>query len=398
MKNKLAILALAGSAAFATTSQAQGLLGIGAVDEDFESGLPFTTTLSTNFGYDSNATARSDNEEDATYVRSGLGVNWAGGDQRTNLSVGASVSALYYFDGLESVDDEVFYNARVTLGGRHAVNRRLTVGNSFYATYEIEPDHAIGASSSRRTDQYLYGYNSAFLSYAWSRRVSTIGRYTVSGVKYDDSAVGAFEDRLTHTISLEGRYLLNRLTTLVGEYRFSLTNYDSNFRDYTSHYILAGVDHMFSRNLRGTVRAGAQIRDSDFSGSNSQPYAEVALRYQAAKHTHLHWINRLGNEDSELRDHARRLTFRSSLSASQSFSERLRGNAGLTYVHNNFEQGGSISDVEEDLVALSLGMSYRLMSNIDLNAGYYFTTISSDNAFREYDRHRVSLGASITWD
>jgi len=398
MKNKLAILAFVGSAAFATTSQAQGLLGIGAVDEDFESGLPFRTTLSTSFGYDSNATARSENEEDATYVRSGLGVTWSTGDQRTNVVVGASVSALYYFDGLEDVDDDVLYNARVTLNGRHAVNRRLTIGNNFYASYEVEPDHAIGASASRRTDHYFYGYNSAWLSYAWSRRVSTIARYTASGVFYDESDVGNVEDRLTHTISLEGRYLLNRLTTLVGEYRFSLTNYDSNVRDYNSHYILAGGDHMFSRNLRGTLRAGVQIRDSDFSGTNTQPYAEVALRYQAAKHTHLHWINRIGNEDSELRDHARRLTYRSSLSASQAFSERLRGNAGVTYVHNNFEQGGDISDVDEDLIALSLGVSYRLMSNIDLNAGYHYTTISSDNSFREYDRHRVSLGASITFD
>jgi len=398
MKNKFAILAIVGSAAFATTSQAQGLMGIGAVDEDFDSGLPFTTTLTADFGWDSNANASSQEAEESAYTRAGIDARWVGGNRRTNVTLGASFSAIYYFDGIEGADEDVFYNGRVSLNARHNVNRRLTVGNNAYVSYEIEPDYAIGESASRRTDNYLYGYNSAWASYAWNRRFSTIARYTVNGVKYDESDVGLSEDRFTQTVSLEGRYLLNRLTTLVGEYRFSDSNYESIARDYQSHYVLGGFDHNFSRELVGTVRAGAQIRDSEAYGSDTEPYAEVALRYATGKHSSLHWINRYGNEDSELLDFQKRVSYRSSLSYNQEFSQRLRGNAGVTYVHNDFSYGeGGGRDITEDLVALSLGLSYRILSNVDLTAGYYFTTVSSDEAFREYDRHRVSLGLSTTF-
>ena len=59
--------------------------------------------------------------------------------------------------------------------------------------------------------------------------------------------------------------------------------------------------------------------------------------------------------------------------------------------------GSLINNTSEDLISLSLGVSYSLMANVDVNASYYFTTVSADDAFREYDRHRVSLGLSTTF-
>ena len=398
MKNKLALLALAGSAAFATSAQAQGLVGIGAMDEDFESGLPFTTTISADFGYDDNPTPGSGVDDETAYTRAGIDVRYIGGDRRTNATLGASFSTLYYFDGLDGADEDVFYNGRVSLDLRHQASRRLTVGNNAYVSYEIEPDYAIGESTSRRSDQYLYLYNSAWASYAWNRRFSTIGRYTVSGVKYDDSIVGDSEDRITQTASLEGRYLLTRLTTLVGEYRFQYTNYDGNDRDYLSNFLLVGFDHTFSRDLRGTVRVGAEIRDSDVSGTDTVPYAEFALRHAASRTSSFHWVTRIGYEDSELSDFEKRYSYRSSLSYQKQISQRLNANAGISYVHTSFEdsQFGN-SDSDEDLVALSVGMSYRIFSNVDLNAGYHYTTITSDEDFREYERNRFTLGLSTTF-
>ena len=392
-------MAIVGSAAFATTSQAQGLLGIGAVDEDFESGLPFTTTLSLDFGWDSNANTSSVAEESSAYTRAGIGVRWVNGTRRTNFTLGGSFSTLYYFDGLESADDNPLYNGRVSLDVRHTVNRRMTLGNNFYLSYETDPDFAIGASTSRRTDNYLYGYNSTWMSYAWSRRFSTVTRFTITGIQYDEDIVGRSEDRLTMTFSQEARYLLNRLTTLVGEYRLSHSDYDDINRGYLAHYILGGFDHTFSRNTTATLRLGAEIRDSDVYGSDTKPYGEFAIRYRHTEHSSFHWITRIGNEDSELTNYQRRFSYRSSLSYNQQFTDRLVGRAGVTYLHNDFDTPtiAESPDNDEDLISLNVGLSYRIMSNIDLNAGYYFTTISSDNRFREYDRHRVSLGVSTTF-
>lgn len=389
---------MAGSAALAANSQAQGLVGIGAVDEDFESGVPFSATVSADFGWDSNANASSVDAEESAYTRAGIDARWLGGDRRTNLTLGGSFSAIYYFDDVRGADDDVFYNARLTADFRHQVNRRMMIGNNFYLTYEIEPDYTVGESGSRRTDQYLYGYNSTWLSYAWTRRFSTVTRYTLDGITYDKSIVGRSEDRLVQTFSQEGRYLLNALTTLVGEYRFAYANYDSINRDYTSNYLLAGFDHSFSRDLTGTLRAGAQIRDSDAYGSKTTPYGEFGLRYRTGKYSNLHWATRIGEEDAELTTYEERYSYRTSLSYNQEFTQHLRGNAGVTYVHNDFQKGiFGQGDYNEDIFAISLGLSYRITSNVDLNANYHFSTIASDDEFREYDRHRVSLGVSASF-
>ncbi len=379
-------------------SSAQGLLSIGQFggSDDFESRLPFTTTIGVDFGWDSNPTNAPSDESDSSYTRVGINTAYANGSRTTNFRLNAGFSTIYYFDEPPGLGDDTFYTARVGFDVHHRVNRRLTVGDSFYISYEIEPDNAIGTSASRRLDQYLYGYNSLWASYAWSRRVSTVGRYTIYGIDYDDFDA---EDRLTHTISGELRYVLNRLTTLVGEYRYAITDYETADYDHDSHYFLVGADHQLSPDLRGTWRVGAEYRQYDSgTGDEWRPYLETSLRYALAERTSLVWFNRLGYEDSELSfaSSETRFTFRSSLSVQHQITKRLRTHGGISYTHDEYE-GGVIGDVSEDAISLSLGIGYRIWTNWDLNAGYHFTYHNSDTDFREYDRHRISAGLSVTF-
>ena len=287
MKKKFTLFALA-SLGFVTASSGQGLLSIGSFggEDDFESRLPFTTTIGVDVGWDSNPTNAPDGaESDSAYIRGGINSAYANGSRTTNFSINAGISSIYYFDKPIGQDEDVFYTARVGMNLHHRVNRRLTIGDNFYLSYEIEPDNAIGTSASRRLDQYLYGYNSLWASYAWTRRFSTVGRYTISAIDYDDFDS---EDRFTHTISGELRYVLNRLTTLVGEYRYAITDYDVADRDYDSHYFLVGADHRLSPDLRATWRAGAEYRKYDVDrGDNWRPYFETSLRYALADRTSL---------------------------------------------------------------------------------------------------------------
>ena len=390
---------LAASLAITVGAQAQGLLSIGQTGgvDDFESRLPFTTTIGVDFGWDSNIHNLPDDiEQDSAYVRGGINTAWANGSRTTNMSLNAGFSTIYYFDQPFEESDDTYYSARLGFNIHHRVNRRLTIGNNFYLSYEIEPDNAIGASASRRLDQYLYGYNSTWLSYAWTRRFSTVTRYTLTGIDYED--YGA-EDRVTHTFSQELRYVLNRLTTLVGEYRYANTDYDSSNFDYDSHYALAGVDYVFSDDLRGTLRGGAEHRNFDAGDDDWKPYLETSLRYAATKRTNLVWFNRIGYSDSELTiggPGTNNFSYQSSLSAQHQFTERLRGHAGITYVYDDYSDG-AFGDLSEDSVSLSLGVGYRIFSNIDLNAGYQFTWHDSDDPAREYDRHILSAGMSVTF-
>ncbi len=396
---KLSLAAAIQISAVAVVGAQGGLLSIGSPgDADFDTRLPFAATVAVDFGWDSNPGSRpSDTEEDSAYMRGGVNVAYAGGSRVTHIDLNAGFSTLYYFDKVSEQEDDVLYGAKIGTNVRHRVNRRLTLGNNLYFAYEVEPDYVIGASASRRLDQYIYGYNSAWASYAWSRRFSTVSRYTISGIQYENDGFAASEDRITQTLSQELRYVYNRLTTLVGEARFTMTEYDTAIHDHNAIHLLAGVDHAFSERTLGTIRVGAEYRDYDDGRENWSPFFESSLTYRLAKHTNLALYNRIGYEDSELAGDTfnERYTYRSALSLNHQFSERVRGNANLTYVHNDFES--TTFDIQEDLLSINFGVGVRVLRNIDWNANMSYTILESDEALREFDRWRLSSGLSITF-
>lgn len=396
MKIKTTAAALTASVLSLGGASAQGLLSIGA-DDDFDSGLPFTVTLGLSAGYDNNVNLANDSgaEEDSSYITGGVAIGYGMEDRTTKLRLGAEYSVTHYFD-VESVDD-TYHSGRLRFDISHDVSRRLSIGNNSYVAYEIEPDYDIAASTDRRTDNYLYFYNNTSVAYAWSRRFSTVTNYAINGIFYDEGVIADTEDRLSHTFGHQLRYMLDRTTTLTAEYRFTYTDYDVNDRDNWAHYALVGVDHAFSSQLQGSLRVGAEFRDYSSGGNNTAPYLEGALSYRAAKDTTLRWYNRLGYEDNEVSSYESRYSYRTGLSLSQRLASNLTAVGGVHYAHSEFEDSPIFSDVSEDLVSLSLGLNYQLTTNVMLNANYHFTNVASDNEAREYDRHRVSLGATVTF-
>ena len=91
-----------------------------------------------------------------------------------------------------------------------------------------------------------------------------------------------------------------------------------------------------------------------------------------------------------------RSTFRTALNANHSFSDDLRGKAGLSYHSSDYDRG-VLSELTEYGISLNLGLNYRVMSNTDVNLGYTITHHASDSAFREFDRHRLWAGLSVTF-
>jgi len=379
----------------------QGLLSIGSNVDDFEQeDIPLTWTVSGYVGYDSNINSIDIAEESSVYLQAGIGTQWSGGSRTTRYTLGASASVLYYFDDVTVGDDEnVFYSVRLQGSVVHRASRRLTLSDSFYATYEYEPNQQIGATVSRRTDQYFYLYNNAALSYAWTRRFSTVASWVTSGITYDGDDV---EDRWANRIGLAARYLWTRATTLVGEYRFGITDYETGTADYTSHYLLAGVDHMFNRVTQGSVRVGAEFRDNDNYDSNTSPYIEASLVQLLNEGFSLRWAARYGLEDSELGSFESRTSIRMGVTAQYEFNPRLTGTAGMTYVHSELDDSyvAGVSDGDEDFFGINLGLSYLLYSNVRVYCGYSYGTLDSNidsGISRDFDRHRVFMGVSANF-
>lgn len=387
MNKKLSLISAAVALSAASNASAQGMLSIGPRD-DFETKLPFTLTVGGGIGYDSNPGAVSSNEQDSVYLQGTLGLDYNTGDRRTAYGISLEYSPFYYLDAPEGTD-EFLQSARIGANWRHKASERLAFSDSLYFSYEFQPDYGIGASISRRNSQYLYGYNSFAATYAWTKRFSTVTSHTISGISYDDEAMGG-EDYLSNIIGNEFRYAWSPTTTLALTYRFALTEYDNGFGDYTSHYLLTGLDHSFSPSTTGSFRVGAEIRDRDNGGSSTDPYFEGSLTHHVSKKQSLRAYTRIGFEDSDVRDSTTRYSYRVGASFQQRINTRLAGNVGAHYIHDTFE--GGTSDGDNDTFALSLGLDYNIYRNLNLSTSYSFTTATGDSI--DYDRHILSLGVT----
>ncbi len=380
-----------------SASKGQGLLSIGA-NRDYEEKIPFSVTLASSVGWDSNMNTTATNETESGYWQNGVSATYAAGDKTNHLSVGAHYSNIWYFDPAPGTEDS-YNNARVTLDYVTQISPRLTISDSFYLAYETEPDFLIGASINRRTSQYTYGYNNLAVSYAWARRFSTVTGYTLTGISYDDE-VNSSQDHLEHIFSQQFRYSVSRMTTGTVDYRYKMTDYDNNTdAESTSHYLLAGIDHSFSPLLAGSLRVGAEIRDYDGPISDeTRPYLEGSLNYRAGKNTMIRWYHFLGADDSDYAGFQSSYSYKTGVSMQHQLTERLAGNLALHYLNQQFEDSPyDVPDQTDNTFAGSAGVDYRLWRNIGLNATYWYTNTDSDNEFRTYERHRISLGLTATF-
>lgn len=387
MKRQLCLISAASFAALSASAPAQGLLSLGQRDE-FEKKLPFSVTVGVGAGWDSNVNLSPSDEQESSYISAKIIAEYSTGDRRTSYSVGLTYTPQYYLDAPEGID-EYQNSASLNFAIRHRANQRLTITDNLYFAYEYEPNYQIGASVARRTQPYIYGYNNLNVAYAWTKRFSTVSGYTISGINYDDDAESG-EDFISHLFSQDFRYAFTRQTTGVLTYRYGITEYDNGFGDYTSQYFLAGVDHSFSRRTSGSFRAGAELRDRDNGGEETSPYVEASFSHSIAKQTYVRWYGRYGYEDADIGGFTERTSFRTGLSLQQRFTNRLAGNLGANYIFDQFE-GGS-SEFDDNIIEVSLGLDFNVYKNLVLNTGYSFTTTSSDEANREYDRHILSLG------
>jgi hypothetical protein len=396
MRSKIARLTILGALLLTGSASAQGLLSLQSRN-DFREEQPLAFTVGVSGGYD-NLQYKSDalglENIDSFFIQGGVGAVYADADPRTPWNVGVDFGAIHYLDDSGSRSDDTYYNARLAFNIVHAATKRLKFTDNFYLTYEVEPDYNIGASTALRNSQYLYGYNNFSVAYAWSERFSTTTSYTVDGIQYEDDAISGFEDRLSHLIAQQFSYALTKQTSLVGEYRFRITDYDqASDRDYTSHYALAGVDHAWSERTSGSLRAGVELYQSDRKDETA-PYVETAVNYAVTKKTDARWYTAIGFDGAELGEYESRYSYRTGLTASHRVTERLSLNGGAHYTYSDYDGGGVIPDVTEHQVHASAGLAYRLWEKVNVDANYSYTVLNSDDEFREYDRNRISLGLS----
>jgi len=385
---------------FAMPLRGQGLLGIGRTS-DYKENIPLKFNASVFSGYDRIDYADPSNTDiSSPFVGAGVGFIFARSNRRTEITTSGDFDTLYYFDDGPG-NKKTEYNLRAAFNIQHAVSRRFTIADNFYAAYEIEPDFTIGVANAIPSGQYLYGYNNFAVSYAWSERFATTASYAITGIKYQDDDLAPLEDRLSNIFSLQFSYKLSRRTALTGEYRFETTNY-TNYPgnladpDYTAHYLLVGVDQAWSPTLSASVRVGAEFYDSDRT-QKVAPYLEAALNRALSRHSSLRWYSQLGYNGSQIGAFDSRYSFSTGVVATYQFTERFAGNLGIGYVYSDYSASETVPGAHENQVFASVGMNYRITRKLVVQAGYSFSTISSDISFNDYDRHYTTVGLNASF-
>jgi Putative beta-barrel porin 2 len=394
------------SSTSSTSSAGSAPVPIQQVGTGIFSRLPFKLSLSVHLGYDDNvATSSSGGTQGSGYTNASLDLSYDFGSPRTRLSLGLGVGGSYYWQSFHAgVTGTNNYDLsdHLSLSIAHKATPRLTLSASTYFTYQTEPDFSFAQGLNRRSGNYFLTSDRFSAAYLWTPRFSTETSYNLVALHYDDSIFGQFEDRFENTFGNEFSFAIWATTKLVLDYRLQITSYvhESN-RDSVSHYALAGFDETFNPRLSGSLRAGAQFVDYQQQGSLSSPYFQASLNYVLSKRTSVAWNSQYSIEQADVAGNQARKTFRTGLNGKYDVTPRISASLAAYYARDDYQSvslpAGVIPGFTEESFDLSLALRYSVTRYFGVGAGYGYTEVSSDSAFREYSRNRYWAGFDVTF-
>src|SRR6266568_3494273 len=189
----------------------------------------------------------------------------------------------------------------------------------------------------------------------------------------------------------------NASTSLVGEYRFEIVDYDTAPRDSTIHFALAGLDHRLTEHLMINVLGGESFRSFKDDGDTIDPYLEAKLAYQGSNHS-VNWTTSYGVEQPSTATALGSTTIRSGLNVAYDLTSRINSKAGV-YYHHNENQGpsGTSSAGSQDALQFTLGLKYTINKHFALHVDYEYTAQSSSGGTSGYSRNRYFGGLTYTY-
>src|SRR5262249_44565098 len=125
------------------------------------------------------------------------------------------------------------------------------------------------------------------------------------------------------------------------------------------------------------------------------------LNYIVGQRTSVSWNARYGLEEPDTPGAQSRTTFRTGLHGKFDLTSRVSSTLDLYYTHDDYHTLTTalfpIAPFTEDTFDIGLALRYAITPLVGVQAAYHYTDVTSDNAFREYSRNRVSGGISFTF-
>lgn len=399
MKRKCSLalfsLAVAGSAA------AQGLYYVGS---EAQESIPLKWVIGVSATYDDNVSPGFGAKQDSFGVNPYVGVSFVSITPQTTWDVYARLGLVYYLNAPDGMND-INSQSRMGVNLTHRFSERLRFSSRNFVSYELEPDYSYGYASSRQQGAYFFWQTDNSIGFRWSERFATYTGLRLTGTTYPDATNN---DRLTWEAYNQFRYQLSPQTVLTLDARYSETTGNGGFTNSSDQFLLAGLEHRFSPNTIGIIRAGVQFHEVDGGTNSTSPYVELALNSQVNQQFRVRAFARYGIESSNniqqsptgVAEYQDTQTLRIGVSSDYVISPMLSIFGGIDYIPTSYQRGSllatsaSAADLNEDIINVYLGISAKLNDYLTATATYNYTHSSSDIAGQDYDRNRISIGLS----
>jgi hypothetical protein len=360
---------------------------------------PVVIDVSLNSGYDTNVDNAHNGGQGSGFTSGNIALTYSFGEPRLQIALNAAAGGTYYYSTVSTQNYDINLTGGFSLN--YKASPRLTLASNVLLAYLTEPSFNYGVGLATRNGNYFYTADSFSADYSWTQRFSTRSQYNLAVIKYEDSTVGAFQDRVENTFGNQFRLQLAPTSTLVAEYRFEVINYDvETSLDSTTHFVLAGFDQTFSPQLTATFRGGSEFRSYTNDGTDSGPYFEGNVNYIVGKRTKIIWNSFYGIGEPNVTSPQSRTVFHTGLEGDVNLTARIGTSLTFYYEHsdyNSFISGAvTIPGFTQDTYDFGISLRYAISRMLRLQAGYHHTEVTDDPGLG-YSRESIFGGVNVTF-
>ncbi|MEO6876805.1 MAG: outer membrane beta-barrel protein [Opitutaceae bacterium] len=341
-------------------------------------------TGTASIGYDSNIFAHNGGDGDTIYSASVL----AEYHRRAGL-IAVDGSAEVDFSRFNNYTGESFNNPKFLAA--FTKNTGPTTGKfALGAARESQADAVAGV----RTDSWVYDAD-------LNMTHPVIERYSISGhLGFSDRLYGAntveLSDLQTYTAGADLLYALNTQRSFLAGYQFRRSETSSR-STYNDHSFTAGIEGRIISKLRGSLRAGYEVRNptgSTADGAYRGLTAAGAVSWAAS--SRLTITGELSKDVSVTANDLSVDTTSAGLTMGYVINDRLTftGNVGAG---KNRYLGASAAGRRDDYVTWGAGLKSKLLEHLDASLVYAYDDNHSTLNFSDFTRNTLTFSLSSRW-
>lgn len=372
--------------------------GLGQTEKVGESGRRWNLEAGVYEGYNSNIYTSSTDAVGSWYSQLTLDGQCQLGNSRTSLEAEIGAGLSFYYDA----PDGSFFSPNIEAGMsiEHSASRRLDLRLENSTAFLSQPSYGVPGASVNQGD-YWISSTTIEAVYQWRPKVSLIAAWQVDAYLYADSYTQDELGRIEQTGSHQVLFVWKPTTSLVGEYRVNPRTFLYNPEmDSIGQFFLAGANHTFNPRIEGYFRAGLEQRwlsePGGGSGTYLGPYGEIGITGNMAK-TKIDFTSRYGTQSSGIIGVGESDTLMVGLAAERKITARISLSAFVNYQNNQFNQQNTGPNFSDNVLDAGLGASYRINQAVAVQAGYRYSTLLSDESYREYNRDILFFGTEVNF-